>query len=75
MRFDGVRSLKKLRLRLPDTQAVNCPDNDASPNASPNAIFNEIPELSTPGSSDGAKARSVAFCLLVGVVAYLGVVF
>ena len=25
--------------------------------------------------SDGAKARSVAFCLLVGVVAYLGVVF
>jgi surface protein len=45
----------------------------------PTQVTMQVTTPSTPGSeslgSDGAKARSVAFCLLVGVVAYLGVVF
>ena len=40
----------------------------------PTSAPTSAPDSESLGS-DGAKARSVAFCLLFGVVAYLGVVF
>ena len=60
-------------LRVNDLSDCPTPKSTTAPTTT------QVPTPLTPGSeslgSDGAKASSVAFCLFVGVVAYLGVVF